>query len=282
MILVTGATGHLGQLVIDALLARAPASQIVAGVRSLDKAASIAAKGVATRALDYNDPASIDRALEGVDKVLLISGNDIGQRVRQHGAVIAAARRAAVKHLVYTSILQADRSKLILAGEHRATEELIEASGVPFTFLRNGWYTENYTAGLAATIAAGALLGAAGEGRFSPAARADYAAAAAVVLTSDGHAGQRYELAGDRSLTLRELAAEIAAVSHKPVAYQNLSAAQYAATLQSFGVPEGFAKVLADSDEGIARGELADDSATLRRLIGRPTTPIATTLAAAL
>lgn len=282
MIFVTGANGHLGQLVLDALLARVPASQLVAGVRSLDKGAPLAARGVALRALDYNDPATIDAALEGVDKLLLISGSEIGQRVRQHSAVIEAARRASVKHLVYTSILHADRSKLILATEHRATEERIAASGIPFTFLRNGWYTENYTGNLAATIAAGALLGAAGEGRVAPAARADYAAAAAVVLTSEGHEGQRYELAGDRALTLAELAAEITAVSGKPVAYRDLSAAEYAATLQSFGLPEGFAKVLADSDEGVARGELADDGGALRRLIGRPTTPIAATLAAAL
>lgn len=282
MILVTGASGQLGQLVIDALLARVPASQIVAGVRSLDKGAAIAAKGVALRAFDYNEPASIDAALKGIDKLLLISGNEIGQRVRQHAAVVDAARRAAVKHLAYTSILKADRSKLILAGEHRATEEIIAASGIPFTFLRNGWYTENYTGSLGATIASGALLGAAGDGAVAPAARADYAAAAAAVLTSEGHAGKRYELAGDRALTLSEFAAEIAAVSGKPVVYRNLAAADYAATLHSFGLPEGFAKVLADCDEGIARGELVDTSATLRALIGRPTTPIATTLAAAL
>lgn len=282
MILVTGATGQLGQRVIDALLARVPASQIVAGVRSLDKGAPIAAKGVALRALDYNDPASIDRALVGVRKVLLISGNEFGARVRQHAAVLDAARRAGVELLAYTSVLKADTSKMILAGEHRATEDLIRASGVPYTLLRNGWYTENYTGNLAATIASGALLGAAGEGKLAPASRADYAEAAAVVLTTPGHANKIYELAGDRALSLSELAAEISAVSNKPVAYHNLPAAEYSATLQKFGLPAEFAAVLADSDEGITRGELTDDSHALRTLIQRPTTPIATTLAAAL
>jgi len=209
MIVVTGATGHLGRLVVAALLKKVPVSSIVAAVRNVEKAKDLAALGMHVRYADYNQPQTWDNALKGADKVLLISSNEIGQRAKQHRSVIDAARRAGAKLLVYTSVLHADTSPLGLAAEHKETEALIRASGIPFTLLRNGWYTENYTASIAGALVHGAVYGCAGEGRIASAARADYAEAAAAVLTAENKAGRLYELAGDTAYTLSELAAEI-------------------------------------------------------------------------
>jgi len=281
MILVTGATGKLGRLVVEKLLTRVPASQVIAGVRSPEKAKDLAARGVQVRPLDYGKPESIDAALRGVDKLLLVSSSELGKRFTQHEAVIAAAKRTGVGFVAYTSVLHADRSRLGLAAEHLATEKALRASGIPFVLLRNGWYIENYAENLAGALHAGVLLGSAGTGKVAPAARADLAEAAAVVLTSPGHEGRAYELAGDRAYTLPELAAEVTRASGKPVAYQDLPQAEYQATLEKFGVPGPFAALLADSDVGIARGDLDDASGDLRRLIGRPTTPLPDVFAAA-
>ena len=282
MILVTGASGHLGQLVVQQLVQKVPAGQVVAGVRDPGKATALAALGVQVRALDYTKPETIAAALAGVDRVLLISSNQVGQRLVQHQAVIEAATQAGVKLLAYTSILHADTTRMALAGEHKATEEAIKASGVPYVFLRNGWYTENYTDNLAPALEHGAMLGSAGEGKVAPASRADYAAAAVAVLTGAGHENKVYELAGDRAVTLTELAAEVARLSGKPVIYKDLPEAEYAGFLASVGLPKAFADILANSDVGITRGELNDTSGDLHRLIGRATTPIQDTIAAAL
>lgn len=282
MILITGATGKLGHHVVAELLAKVPASQIAVAVRSPDKAADFAKLGIAVRQADYSRPETLDAALAGVDKVLLISSNEVGQRVAQHGAVIAAAKRAKVKLLAYTSILRADTSTLELAREHLATEIVLRASGVPFVLLRNGWYLENYTENLAPALAHGSIAGAAQDGRIAAAARADYAAAAVAVLTSEGHANQVYELAGDRPFTMTELAAEVANQSGKPIAYANLRPAAYRDLLVSSGLPTAVAGILANADEGVTRGELDDTTGTLRRLIGRATTPLADAVARAL
>ena len=282
MIAITGATGQLGRLVIEALLPKIPAAQIVAAVRNPEKAKDLAALGVQVRQADYGQPATLEAAFQGVEKVLLISSSEVGQRAAQHGAVIDAAAKAGVKLIAYTSLLRADSSPLALAGEHKATEDALRASGLPFVLLRNGWYTENRTAGVAAALQHGAVLGAAGEGRTASAARADYAAAAAAVLTREDQAGRVYELAGDTAYTLSELAAEIAHQSGKAVAYQDLPEPAFKAALVQAGLPEGFAGLLADSDTGTAKGGLFDDSRQLSQLIGRPTTPLATTVAAAL
>jgi len=281
MILITGATGHLGTLVVDELLKRVPASQIVAGARSPTKASALAARGVDVRELDYDRPATIGAALAGVDRMLLISGSEVGNRPAQHAAVIDAAKRAGVRLVAYTSVLHCEQSLMLLAAEHLATERALRSSGLPFVLLRNGWYIENYAPGLGGAIQSGALLGAAGDGKVAPAARRDFAEAAAVVLTTAGHENKVYELAGDRALTLTELAAEIARASGKPVTYRNLPQKEYATTLASFGMPIEFAEVLADSDIGIARGELDDRGGDLRRLIGRPTTPVENVIIAA-
>lgn len=283
MIVVTGATGQLGRLVIQSLLEKIPAAGIVAAVRNLDKAADLAALGITLRQADYDRPASWDAALQGADQVLLISSSEIGKRAAQHQAVIDAARRAGVKLLAYTSLLHADRSPLGLAGEHRDTEAALRAAGLPHVLLRNGWYTENYAAGVPAALAHGAVFGCAGDGRVASAARADYAEAAAAVLTAaDDQAGRIYELAGDSAYTLAELAAEIGRQSGKNIGYVDLPEADYRAALLQAGLPEGLAALLADSDSGAGRGALFDDGRQLSRLIGRPTTPLATTVAAAL
>ena len=282
MIVVTGATGQLGHLVIKALLKKVPASGIVAAVRNVEKARDIAALGVQVRHADYSQPASWDTALKGADKVLLISSSEIGQRAKQHRAVIDAAKKAGVKLLAYTSVLRADTSPLGLAAEHKETEAYIRASGVPFVLLRHGWYTENYTAGIPGALAHGAVYGCAGNGRISSATRADYAEADAAVLTTDNQAGKVYELAGDTAYTLTELAAEISRQSGKNIGYVNLPEVEYKNVLVKVGLPEVVADLLSDSDTGASKGGLFDDSHQLSKLIGRPTTPLATVVKAAI
>jgi len=282
MIVVTGATGQLGQLVIKALLKKVPAASIVAAVRNVEKAKDLAALGVQVRHADYSQPATWDAALKGVDKVLLISSSEIGQRSKQHKAVIDAAKRAGVKLLAYTSVLRADTSVLGLAGEHRETEADIRASGVPFVFLRNGWYTENYTAGVPTALSLGAVYGCAGDGRIASATRADYAEAAAVALTADNQAGKTYELAGDVAFTLTEFAAELSRQSGKAIGYVNLPEAEYKKALLGAGLPEFLAELLANSDTGVSKGALFDEGHQLSKLIGRATTPLATAVKAAL
>lgn len=275
MIVVTGASGQLGRLVIEALLKKMPAGEIVAAVRSPGKVADLAARGVQVRQADYDQPASLLAAFQGADKLLLISASEVGRRVPQHRAVIDAAKVAGVGLLAYTSLLHADSSPLPLAAEHKETESLIRASGLPAVILRNGWYTENHLAGVSAALQYGVVLGSAGAGRFATAARADYAEAAASVLTQDAQAGRIYELAGDAAYTLGEFAAELARQSGQAVAYRNLPEAEFKAALLGAGLPEGLATLLAESDVGAAQGGLFDESQQLSRLIGRPTTPLA-------
>jgi len=283
MIAVTGATGHLGRLAIENLLDRGvPAGEIVAIARNPEKAQDLAARGVQVRQADYTRPETLVAALQGVEKLLLVSGSELGQRLAQHTNIVRAAREAGVRFLAYTSILNAGTSKMQLAAEHLASEELIRASGIPFVLLRNSWYLENYTENLGPALEYGALLGSADDGRVSAATRADYAAAAAAVVTGEGHENRTYELGGDESFTLSELAEIISRESGRPVAYRDLPEEEYAQALMSFGLPEPVARMLADSDRGIARGELFTESGDLRRLIGRPTTPPREAVAAAL
>jgi len=280
MIVVTGATGQLGRLVIAALLKKMPASDIVAAARNGEKARDIAARGVNVRLADYNQPQAWDEALKGADKVLLISSSEIGQRARQHRSVIDAARRTGVKLLAYTSVLRADTSPLGLAAEHKETEALIHASGIPHTLLRNGWYTENYTVGIPGVLARGAVYGCAGNGRIASAARVDYAEAAAEVLTAVNQAGRVYELAGDAAYTLTELAAEISRQSGRNIGYVDLAEAEYRNVLVKAGLPDAIAALLADSDTGVSKGALFDDNHQLSKLINRPTTSLAASVAA--
>ncbi|WP_030761482.1 NmrA family NAD(P)-binding protein [Streptomyces griseus] len=285
-IVVTGATGQLGRLVVDALLAdpAVPAGSVAAVVRNKEKAADLADRGVELRIADYGRPETLAGAFEAGDRVLLISGSEVGQRVPQHAAVIDAAGAAGVAQLAYTGVLGGPDADFDLAAEHKETEALILASGLPHTFLRNGWYSENYTANLAPVLAHGAVVANAGEGRVASATRADYAAAAAAVLTGplDEHTGRAYELSGDEAWSFAEYAAEVAARSGREVVYTNVPAAAHLEILTGAGVPEPFAAILVDVDEAIARGSLAVRTGDLARLIGRPTTPIGTTVAEAL
>ena len=274
MIAITGATGQLGQHVIESLLKTVPASQIVAIVRNPAKATALSQQGITVRQADYSDEAAFTTALQGIDKLLLISSSEVGQRAPQHRNVINAAKAAHVKFIAYTSLLHADTSPLGLADEHVATEKMLAESGIAYALLRNGWYTENYLASAPAALEHGVFIGAAGEGKIASATRADYAAAAARVISEEGHAGKTYELAGDAGWTLSQLAAELATQSGKKVVYQNLSEADFAAALKGFGLPTGLAEMLADSDVGASKGGLFDDSHTLSKLIGRPTTSL--------
>lgn len=275
MIAITGATGQLGQHVIEYLLKTVSASQIVAIVRNPAKADALSKQGITVRQADYTDQAAFTAALTGVEKLLLISSSEVGQREPQHKNVINAAKAAGVKFIAYTSLLHADKSPLGLADEHVATEKALADSGIPYALLRNGWYTENYLASAPPAIEHGVFIGAAGDGKIAAATRADYAAAAATVIAQDGHAGNVYELAGDSAWTLSELAAELSKQSGKPVTYQNMSEADFAAALKGVGLPAGLADMLADSDTGASKGGLFDDSHTLSKLIGRATTPLA-------
>jgi NAD(P)H dehydrogenase (quinone) len=271
-IAITGATGHLGRLVIDSLKTRVPTGQIVALARSPEKAADL---GVEARAFDYDRPATLAPALAGIDTLLLISASELGKRARQHRSVVAAAQSAGVRRIVYTSLLRAETSSLGLAAEHAETEAIIKASGVQFTMLRNGWYTENYTGSIGGALAGGAFLGSANGARISSAARADYAEAAVAVLTGAGHDGKTYELAGDTAWTLPELAAELSRQSGRTIPYRDLPEADYAAVLAEAGVPKDVAQAIAGWDVAAAQGALFDESHQLSALIGHPTTPMA-------
>lgn len=282
MIIVTGATGQLGRLVIASLLKTTPAAHIVAAVRDVARAADLAAQGVQVRRADYDDAASLDSAFAGATKLLLISSNELGRRVPQHRAVIDAAARARVGLFVYTSVLRADSSQLSLAGEHRETEALIRASGLRYSLLRNGWYVENYTAGLGGALAHGALAGGAGEGRIAAAARAEYAEAAAIVLSGAHPVQQVYELAGDTRFTLAELAAELSRQSGKQVPFHNLPRQEYREMLLGVGLPAPLAELISDADAAAAKGALDDDGHALGKLLGHPTITLADAVRAAL
>ncbi|MEO9255145.1 MAG: SDR family oxidoreductase, partial [Tepidiformaceae bacterium] len=268
---VTGASGHLGRLVIQTLATRVPAANILALARTTAKAAGL---GVAVREADYDRPETLVVALKGIDTLLLISASEVGKRQTEHHNVIEAARKAGVKRVVYTSLLRADTSPIGLASEHIATEREIEASGIPHTFLRNGWYNENYIGSIEAALAHGTLLGCAGTGKISSAARADYADAAVEAVVDAAHVGKTYELAGDESWTLADLAAELSRQSGKTILYHNVSESEYAATLQASGVPKPMAELVAGWDTGTAQGGLFDNTRQLSRLIGHPTTPM--------
>ncbi|MDQ0644528.1 SDR family oxidoreductase [Microbacterium murale] len=281
-ILITGATGQLGRLTIDSLLTRGADPQtLVAGARDLSKAADLAERGIRVVTLDYDDAESVSAALDGVDSVLLVSGSEVGKRTAQHKAVIDAAKAAGVTKLVYTSAPKATTSDLVLAPEHKATEELIADSGVPAVILRNNWYTENYAGNVAQAATSGVLAASVGDGRVASASRRDYADAAAVVLLEEGHIGEVYELAGDVAWNFDELAATIAEVVGRPVEYQALSSEEHAATLAAAGLDEGTIGFVTALDAGIRGGALADTDGTLARLIGRPTTPLVEGLRAA-
>ncbi|WP_437922216.1 SDR family oxidoreductase [Sphingobacterium sp. LRF_L2] len=272
---ISGATGQLGSLVVEKLKEKTSVENIVALVRTPEKAEHL---GVESRHFDYNNAEVLVDSLGGIDQLLLISGNEIGQRKTQHENVIEAAKKAGVKHIVYTSLLRADSSTLSLAAEHVATEQALKKSGIDYTILRNGWYTENYTASIGGALAAGAFIGSAGEGLIASASREDYAEAAAIVLTSASQEGKIYELAGDTAYTLADLAAEISLQTGKDLPYNNLGEEEYAEVLKNLGVPEHFAAAIAGWDVSASKGDLFDDNHVLSTLLGRPTTPFSETV----
>lgn len=270
-IAITGATGQLGKIAVEKLKEKTAAENLVALVRTPEKANDL---GIEARAFDYSKPDTLVDSLKGIDKLFLISGNEIGQREIQHKNVIDAAKQAGVKEIVYTSLLHASTSKMALAPEHLATERYLETSGLTYTILRNGWYTENYAGSIPGSIQAGAFIGSAGDGKVSSATREDFAEAAAVVLTTSGHENKIYELAGDKAYTLTDLAAEVSKQTGNNLPYQNLTESEYTSALISMGLSEGFAKVLVDSDLNAEKGSLYSEDKTLSKLIGRPTTSL--------
>jgi NAD(P)H dehydrogenase (quinone) len=282
-IVVTGATGHLGKSIVEHLVARGVApADIVAGGRSPEKLQALADSGVRTAVVDYTRPDTLTEALTGADTLILVSGSEVGQRVEQHRNAIDAAVAAGVTHLVYTSAPKADTSDLVLAPEHKATEELIRASGIPATILRNGWYTENYVGALQQADATGVLLTSAGDGLVSSASRTDYAEAAAVVVAEDGHAGAVYELSGDVAWNQQQLADTFAEILGKPVELKSVSSEEHLAILKDAGLDEGTAGFVVALDANTRDGLLGETSGDLSRLIGHPTTPLIDGLRAAL
>jgi len=270
---ITGATGQLGRLVVESLLRRnVAADQIIATGRETSRVLDLADRGVRVRRVDYDDPGSLRDVFTRGSRVLLVSGNEFGRRVDHHRNVIDAAKASQVGLLAYTSLANAGRSGIALAADHQATEKALEESGLPFTLLRNSWYLENYTGRVATYLEHGVVLGSAGDGKVSAATRADYAEAAAAVLVSGDHAGVIYELGGDEAFGLADLASAVANAATRPVTYQELPFDQYVEALVGAGLPDAYAAALADSDLGIARGELLVPTGDLSRLIGRPTT----------
>lgn len=276
---VTGATGQLGRLVVEELKGKVGAANMVALVRTPAKAEGM---GVETRAFDYDKPEELAAALDGIDRLLLISASEIGKRARQHANVVEAAKKAGVRWIVYTSLLHADSSSINLAGEHLATERILKESGLEFTILRNGWYTENYTASVPGALGAGAFVGSAGDGKISSATRADFAEAAAVAISDENHEGHVYELAGDGAYTLSDLAAEISKQTGRNIPYNDLKEGEYAQVLKDIGLPGPFAEAIASWDSCASQGDLFDTSRQLSSLIGRPTTPLADAVEAVL
>ena len=283
MIVVTGATGQLGRLVVNQLLSRGvPPTSIVAAVRTPSKAADLAARGVVVREADYSRPSTLEAAFAGAERVLLISSSELGQRTAQHEAVIQAAKKVGVRQLAYTSMLHADRSPMSLTDEHRETEALIVGSGLPYVLLRNGWYVENYLASLPVALEHGAFIGSASEGRISWAPRADYADAAAAVLTQPIVGNRVFELAGDNAYTRADMAAEVSRQTGKSLQYVDMPRADFTAALVGAGLPAPVAELFAESDEHAAHDALFDEGRQLSALIGRSTTPLSASVAAAL
>ncbi|KQV07371.1 SDR family oxidoreductase [Leifsonia sp. Root112D2] len=280
---VTGATGHLGRLAVEALLRRGTApEQIVAVGRTVQKLDDLAARGVRVAQIDYTRPETLGAAFEGAEALLLVSGSEVGQRVAQHTNVVTAAKAAGVARIVYTSAPHADTSELVLAPEHKVTEQLIRDSGIPFTLLRNNWYTENYVSTLEQARKTGTVVGSAGAGRVASATRADYADAAAVVLTGTGHDNAVYELSGDVAWSFDELAATIATIVGREVSYEAVTPEEHLAILTAAGLDEGTAGFVVALDGNIRDGALAETSGELNGLIGRPTTSLEAGLRAAL
>jgi NAD(P)H dehydrogenase (quinone) len=276
---VTGATGQLGKLVVVQLKGKVGKDSVVALARNPEKANGL---GVETRSFDYNQLENLTAQLKGIDRLLLISSNEIGQRVRHHKNAIDAAKNAGVKWIVYTSLLHADTTTLNLAGEHLETEKLLKNSGIDYTILRNGWYTENYTGSIGGALAGGAFIGSGGSGKISSAARADYAEAAATVISAENNKRKVFELAGDNAYTLSDLAAEISKQTGKTILYRDFPEAEYAKILESFDIPKDFANAIASWDVSVSKGDLFDDTKQLSMLIGRPTTSMAESVRLAL
>jgi NAD(P)H dehydrogenase (quinone) len=282
-IVVTGATGHLGRLIVEGLLREgvAPAG-IVAGGRSVEKLADLGERGVTVTRIDYTDPASLDSAFQGAETLMLVSGSEVGQRVAQHGAAIDAAARAGVTRIVYTSAPKASSTTLVLAPEHKATEELLAASGIAYTVLRNGWYTENYVATVNQARESGVIAASVGDGLTASASRVDYADAAVAALLGAGHEGKVYELAGDVAWSHAELAQVVADILGTEVVYNALSPEDHLAVLTSAGLDDGTAGFVVALDANTREGLLGETSPDLRTLIGRPSTPLRDGLVAAL
>jgi len=273
-IAVTGATGHLGGLVVKGLLEKGVAGKVIAIVRNAEKAQALAAQGAEVRVADYGDPAALEAALAGVDRLLLVSSSEVGQRTAQHGNVIAAAKAAGVKHIVYTSVVKAATSPLVLAPEHKATEELILGSGLAYTILRNNFYTDVFKEHVETARQSGSVIGAAGNGRVASATRADLAEVAVAVLLGTGHEGKTYELTGDRAWSYADLAQAVGGIIGRPVTYNDMDADTFVDVLKSFGMDAETAGFYAAIDRNIAEGALSEVTGDLAALLGRPPTPL--------
>ncbi|MFB6317163.1 SDR family oxidoreductase [Saccharicrinis sp. FJH54] len=270
-IAITGSTGQLGRKVINQLKKRIDTENIVALARNTEKASDL---GVQVRLFDYDKPDILKAALNDIDTLLMISASEIGKRVKQHTNVLKAAKEAGIKWIVYTSLLRADTSGINLAGEHVATEKAIMESGIDYTILRHGWYTENYTGALGNALASGTLIGSAGDGKISSATREDFAEAAALVMLDEKNKGRVFEFAGDEAYTLSDLAAEVSGQTGREIPYSNLPEDEYAQVLNQSGIPQGISDAIANWDTSASQGDLYDDTHQLSTVLGRPTTSL--------
>lgn len=282
-VVVTGATGHLGRLIVESLISRGvEPGEIIATGRQIAKIDDLADRGVKVAKIDYLDAASLAAAFAGADTLMLVSASEPGSRVAQHAAAIEAARAAGISRIVYTSAPHADTSALVLAPEHKATEEVIRSSDLAFTILRNGWYTENYVRTLEQARETGEIVASVGDGRVASASRIDFADAAAAVIVGDGHENATYELTGDVAWTFSDFAAAGQEILGRQVVYRPVSSEEHVGILTAAGLPDGTAQFVVDLDGNIRDGVLSETSGELARLIGRPTTPLVDGLRAAL
>jgi NAD(P)H dehydrogenase (quinone) len=273
-ILITGATGKLGTKVVETLLKTIPASQLAVSVRNPEKAEGLRARGVEVRQGDFDRPETLDTAFAGIDRLLIISADgDNETRIRQHTDAVAAAARAQVKFIAYTSLGNASESTMFLAPPHVATEEAILKTGIPYSFLRNNWYLENEIPSIQGVLAGAPWVTSAGSGKVGWALQQDYAEAAAAVLAGNGHENTVYELSG-KLLTQEEFASALESVLGKEVHVQQVDDVTYADIMKGAGLPEFIIPFLVDIQKGIRDGALEIESSDFEKLLGRPATPI--------
>lgn len=273
-LLVTGATGKFGSKVVETLLKTIPADQLAVSVRQPEKAKALKEQGVDVRQGNFDEPESLDVAFEGIDRLLIISTDgDNDTRTHQHGNAVAAAKRAGIKFIAYTSIVNAQESTNLFAPTHKATELAIKETGIPYSFLRNNWYFENEIPTIESILFGAPWVTSAGDGKVGWALQEDYAEVAAKVLADEGHEYTTYELAG-KALSQGEVVSVLAELLDKEIAVERVDDETYSQIMKKAGIPDVVLPLLVDIQRSIREGSLDIESDDMEKLIGRPATPI--------